>query len=225
MNKVKIGKGNLMGKKINWITIIGLDRTENHHNYWVCECECGTKFIAIGNNIVRGKTKSCGCMKIAFAPWYKRTHGDCNARLYHIWASMKKRTLNKNEKRYKDYGGRGIKVCDKWLDYEGFNEDMNRTYFKHVREFGERQTTIERKDVDGNYCLGNCTWATYQEQSANKRTNVRLELNGKEYTLTEITEKFNINRATLMDRIRKGWSVERSVSTPINYRFLNVVSN
>ena len=224
MNKVKIGKGNLMGKKINWITIVRLDRSEGHHNYWVCKCECGAEFIAIGNNIVRGKTKSCGCMKKAIAPWLKRTHGDCGTRFYYTWASMKSRITSKGNERYEDYGGRGIKLYEKWLEYEGFKLDMYASYLKHIEEFGELETTIERKDVDGDYCPDNCTWATRTEQCANKRNSVKLDLYGRMYSLAEITQEFRINRTTFSDRLKKGWSVERSVSTPVNNRFLNVAS-
>lgn len=222
MNEVKIGKGNLLGKKFNWITILRLDRTENHHNYWVCECDCGTKFIAIGNNIIRGKTKSCGCMKKAFAPWHKRTHGDCGTRFYYTWASMKSRITSKNNERYRDYGGRGLSLYDKWLDYEGFKADMYPSYLKHVEEFGEHQTTIERKDVDGDYCPSNCTWATYQEQAMNTRLTVRIEYEGNVYSLTEISEYFNINKSTFKDRLRKGWSTEKSILTPVKHPHLDM---
>ena len=225
MHNVKIGKGNLMGKKFNMITILRLDRSEGHHNYWVCKCECGAEFIAIGNNIVRGKTKSCGCMKKAIAPWLKRTHGDCGTRFYYTWASMKSRTTSKSNERYGDYGGRGIRLHEKWLDYEGFKSDMYASYLKHVEGLGELETTIERKDVDGDYCPDNCTWATREEQGKNTRRTIRLVFQGKPYTIKELAQKINMNPYTFKDRIVRGWGVERAVSTPVNYRFLNVASH
>ena len=219
-----MNKGNLMGKKFERVTVIRLDRVQGHHNYWFCRCDCGTEFVTIGNNLSRGLTKSCGCLRRETTSLIMKTHGDCKTKFYYIWGSLKGRTQNKKNKRYGDYGGRGINICAKWLEYEGFKDDMYLLYLEHCREFGESNTTIERKDVNGDYYMDNCTWATYQEQNSNKRTTVRLELHGQKYSLTEITEKFNINRTTFSERLKKGWSVERSVLTPANYRFLNVAS-
>ena len=154
-------------------------------------------------------------MKIAFASQVGRTHGDSGTRMCKTWYSIRRRAFNTHNPRFKDYGGRGIKLCDRWLDYENFKSDMQQSYIEHVREFGEFDTTIERKDVDGDYCPENCTWATREEQGSNKRNTVKLNYHGETFTLRQLSENFNINYYALKDRIYRGWDIESSLTIPV----------
>jgi len=98
------------------------------------------------------------------------THGQSNSRFYSIWRAMKVRCSNENHIAYKNYGGRGIKVCDRWFtSFENFEADMFESYEQHVKEFSEKQTSIDRVNPNGNYEPRNCRWATNLEQSKNKR--------------------------------------------------------
>lgn len=98
----------------------------------------------------------------------KERHGMRHTRFYNIWCGMKARCFNSSSKDYKNYGSKGIIVCDKWFKFSGFSKDMLIPYIKHLEKFGSMDTTIERKDVLGNYFFRNCKWATKKEQANNK---------------------------------------------------------
>ncbi|MGH7974979.1 MAG: hypothetical protein ACREBR_05610 [bacterium] len=108
-------------------------------------------------------------------------HGEGKTRFYIIWAGMKTRCLNKNTSYYNRYGGRGIKMCDRWLSFLNFKDDMYQLYLDHVKEFGESSTSLDRKDVNKNYELSNCKWATNSEQVRNCRDSTQ-SINYTEHT-------------------------------------------
>lgn len=136
-------------------------------------------------------------------------------RLQHIWSSMKQRCYNENAKSYKNYGGRGIKVCDEWKnDYESFEEWALKSGYEERACYGKY--TIERIDVNGDYCPDNCCWKTAKEQGNNRRTNRVIEYNGDIHTLMEWSEILEMNYQTLRGRINNyGWSIEKAFTTPI----------
>lgn len=140
-----------------------------------------------------------------------RKHGLCKTKEYMIYSKMKDRCCNKNAKDYYLYGGRGIKVCDRWLEcFENFYTDMGpKPTPKH---------TIDRIDNNGDYCPENCRWITQKEQNRNQRTNHILEFNGKKLPLVVWAELLNLERRTLCSRINKlGWSVEKALTTPLKF--------
>lgn len=168
-------KEDIIGKKFNKITILDIVGKNKSYNIIVkCLCDCGNTFETLYTRVKHGRTKSCGCLVVeAFKQgrYLKTKHGMYKTRIYRIWCNMKDRCSNINNVRYSSYGGRGIKVCKRWKDsFENFKEDMYESYVKHVEDFGEKDTTIERKNVNGNYELTNCTWATLREQTNNQRT-------------------------------------------------------
>lgn len=140
--------------------------TKDNHKRWLCECECGNNVIVDGRDLRKGATKSCGCLlreKVSDRIIKMNTkHGDAHTRLYHIWQNMKDRCYRAKNKHYKDYGGRGITVCNEWFDYITFKKwSINNGYQSNL--------TIDRIDVNGNYEPSNCRWITIQEQQRNKR--------------------------------------------------------
>ena len=132
-----------------------------------------------------------------------------DSRLYRIWYGMVARCDNPNNHAYNQYGDRGIKVSDRWHDYKLFTEDMYESYQEHVKEFGENQTTLDRIDVNGDYCLENCRWATRKEQSNNRRNNVYLD---SDETLTEFCEKNKLDYDLVYSRLQRGWTLEDAIS-------------
>lgn len=129
------------------------------------------------------------------------------------WTAIKRRCLNSNTPEYPNYGGRGISVCQRWLDkFENFYEDIG------VRP--SKKHSIDRIDVNGNYEPSNCRWATVSEQQNNRRNNVRLEFNGLEMTISEWAKRLRMNNSIIESRLRKGWSIEAALTYPKFSRYL-----
>lgn len=173
-----------------------------------CRCSCGNTVIVAGNKLRTGHTKSCGCLNKEITKKLSTTHGFSKTRLYRIWRSMLSRCTNINNSQYKNYGDRGIMVCDRWKKFENFKEDMYDSYLKHIEKYGKKNTTIDRIDVNGNYCKENCRWATQKEQANNRRNNHYITYNNETHTLKEWSEILGINYYHLGECIRTGKSFE-----------------
>ena len=167
---------------------------------WVCRCDCSTIISIIGNNLTNGKSRSCGCLRI--------THGLSDTPEYHAWQHMKQRCYDSGSEAYHNYGGRGIVVCDRWLNsFENFYADMG---LRPGDEF-----SIERRNVDGNYEPNNCYWATMLTQQNNKRNNRVYTVGDEIKTLTEWSRDVNINRTTIDERLKRGMSFEEAITQPV----------
>ena len=220
MGKLK----DLTGQKINHWTVLG--RAENYIQpngksvvMWRCQCDCerGTVADIRGDTLRLGQSTQCVfCARTIAANEASKilsTHKERHTRLYGIWSKMKSRCNNPNLPDYKDYGGRGITVCDEWQNsYEAFRDWANQNgYLDHL--------TIDRIDVNGNYEPSNCRWATNKEQSNNRRTNKLITFNGETHNIHEWSEIIGINYNVLYNRLHKSkWSIERALTTPVQIK-------
>lgn len=194
------------GQKFNKLTAIKFShRNKYHQSFWFFKCDCGIERAINVQSVKYGDTKSCGCLKKIMCGKNIK-HGMSKTKTWKSWRSMKERCLNKNAPNYKNYGGRGIAICQEWLGGEGFEN-----FFK---DMGERPKgkSLDRIDNNGNYCKSNCRYATQKEQSSNTRVNHFLTYEGKTQTMKQWAEELGINYITLFGRIKKGWSVEKALT-------------
>jgi len=146
-------------------------------------------------------------------PCYR--HGLAGTRFYKIYDSIIDRCYRKTSKAYKDYGRRGI-TCE-WNNFISFRDDMYESYIEHVKAYGEKNTTIERIDNNGNYSKNNCLWATRTIQANNRRSSKYLTINGQKMTVADWSKLAQINQTVINNRLRRGWKPELAVS---NKKFL-----
>lgn len=192
------------GKKL--VTISGKVKT---NLYWICACECGNEII-LPSHRLHGHTLSCGCLATDVLIERNTVHGKTNTPEYNNWRAMKERCCAESHRQHRDYGGRGITVCPRWLhSFENFLADM-----------GERPTadhTIDRIDNSRGYSPDNCRWATPTEQGRNKRNNATVVIDGREITIIELSEKTGISYTTLYGRINhQKLSPEEAISKTLN---------
>jgi hypothetical protein len=185
--------------------LIAIKRVESNKKYqsrWLCKCDCGSEVVVYAYCLKNGNTKSCGCLKKEL-DW---KHGMTGTRIYSIWVSMKMRCFNEHDCHYKDYGNRGITVCEEWKNsFESF-------YDWSIANGYKDNLTIERIDVNGNYEPSNCKWITNKEQQRNKRNTFYLTYKDTTKSASEWSEITGINSKTIIRRIKNGWTVERTLT-------------
>lgn len=215
MAKIK----NKIGMKFGKLTVVSLDGRKSKRTYWVCRCDCGEVTTARGDKLITGQRISCGCAltekKKSGTGGRRPIHGMTNTRFYAIWKSMKQRCLNVNNKDYARYGGRGIRICDEWMTFENFKNDMLMSYEEHLKLHGEKDTSIDRINTSGDYTRNNSRWATQLVQQQNRTNNKTIHFKGKDYIVSDLARIFNLKPATLFNRLNCGWNLDKSLHTPI----------
>ena len=188
------------------------ENTKDGKASWKCICECGNEITVIGKDLRSGNTKSCGCYSREVASMKAKKHGYSKSRIHNIWLMMKQRCYNPKYPQFKDWGGRGITICDEWLGEHGAEN-----FIKWAKENGYADNLeIDRKNNDGNYCPENCRWATRKEQANNKRCTHLITFNGKTQSIKQWAEEIGINYGTLISRIEDyGWSIEKALTTAV----------
>lgn len=203
-NKGQFTKGSgiidLTNKRFGKLKVIKLDKIVNRRSYWIVECECGKR------KSVRGDTlkviTSCGCVKKKqdiINLGIKNNHELTYHPVYPIWHAMIARCENPKDHAYSDYGARGIGVCEEWHDLKVFTNWADETGFEKGKNL-----SIERKDVNGNYCPENCCWIDRKLQARNKRNTIKLTINGIEKPLSEWSEIYGIKHTLVLARYEKG---------------------
>lgn len=202
------GLPDLTGSVFIRLTVEGyVGKIDKKNHYWKCKCECGETIITLGFSLTSGNTKSCGCLLSEQTRRRMTTHGGYKSPEYCSWASMIRRCTNPNFIQWKDYGGRGIAVCARWMKFGNFISDI-----------GKRPTkshTLDRIDNNKGYFKENCRWATRKEQSNNRDVTVRITAFGVTRPLVDWSQDSGIKRDTIRSRLRSGWDSESSISLPL----------
>ena len=205
-------RDDIIGKTFGRLTVIKIDHLiprynkagglKGHRIYYLCQCECGNTKIVNRDCLLKGNTKSCGCYKKEFAKSSFSIHNLTNHRLYNTWAHMKSRCYRTTDKAYKNYGGRGIKICDEWKNnFKAFYDwAMNNGYNDNL--------TIDRIDVNGNYEPDNCRFITIREKENNKQNNFYITIYNRTQTLSEWCKEKNLDYKKIISRIQRGWTIE-----------------
>lgn len=209
----------LTGQRFGRLVVLERDYSNSKQVSWFCQCDCGNKVSVRSGNLRSGNTQSCGCLFLDKVT----THGGASSRhkskLYHIWSDMKSRCYCETEPNYRKYGARGITVCKEWQDsYTSFLEWANANGYDETLPRGI--CTLDRIDVNGNYCPENCRWITHKQQQNNKTNNCLIEYNGETHTITEWSELLNINVHTIRGRLFSlGWDTDKAFNTPVNTKY------
>ena len=190
----------LTGKKFGKLEVIGVHDTGSRKTYYVCQCDCGNIKVVRADALISGATKSCGCIKkeqdkINLTANHK--HKMSGTRIYETWQDMKRRCYNKQNARYDRYGGRGITVCDEWLNnFQSF-------YDWAISNGYSDDLTIDRIDNDGNYEPSNCRWSTAKEQSNNRGSNINITIGNATKSLMCWCEIFNVDYKKVYARYKR----------------------
>jgi len=221
--RIKINAGDRYGRLV--VVAEAEDRVHpsgHRQRMVVCDCDCGNRVTVQLGNIRSGGTVSCGCFlrELVSRPGRNIKHGhagESDSRTYLAWISMKQRCLNPNNTQYRYYGGRGITVCQRWLDsFTAFLEDMGEC---------PDGLEIERIDNEAGYFKDNCRWATRKEQMRNTRRTNRVAFNGETLCLTDWASRIGVHPDTVRGRLARGWPLELALTTPPQTRGYHLMRN
>lgn len=190
----------IIGLRVGKVVVEAFSHCAGKASHWVCRCDCGNRVIMRRGNLMRNRTTtSCGCSRFS--------HGMTGTPTYSSWSNMIDRCTNPSNKRYVDYQGRGITVCERWMTFANFLANM-----------GERPdaTSLDRIDNDAGYFKENCRWATALEQMNNTRRNTFVEYLGRRQTVSQWAGQLGIPECTLRSRLNRGWSIEDAMQKPIS---------
>lgn len=199
----------LTGQKFGRLTVESFaGKNSRRYATWLCQCDCGNKTVVCGSDLRSGNTKSCGCYHDEVSRDRHKRHGMCHTKLYYVWVGMRGRCFNPNNKSYKNYGGRGITVCDEWKDsFSAFYDWALSNGYKDG-------LSIDRIKNNSDYSPENCRWTTQKVQNNNRRSNHFIEFNGETHTISEWAAKLGLTNRTLEKRISKGEPIEKAFGPP-----------
>lgn len=197
----------LRGIRFGYLTAVEPSNERSGHCIkWVCKCDCGRVSLVSARSLVTGRTKSCGCKKGQMCRDANVTHDMSGSPLYDVYNQMVARCSSPRNHAYQNYGGRGIKVCDEWLNDRA-------TFFSWAKANGYSPgLSIDRIDNNGDYSPENCRLVTRSIQNNNKRSNHPVVLNGELMSLADACRKIGAKYSTIRSRLRSGWTVERALN-------------
>jgi hypothetical protein len=193
--------------RLEVVKFAGLDK--KHIALWVCQCDCGNQKVVRSDRLKSGKTRSCGCLQKELLSLsklnneYNLTHGLSKTKLYRVWVGIKDRCFDEKRATYKNYGGRGITVCDEWRN------DFKAFYDWAIANGYKEGLTIDRINNDGNYEPNNCRWATRIEQNNNTRRNRYITFNEETLTLTEWAKRLGVSYQRIQSILSRGYGLEK----------------
>lgn len=197
----------ITGQRFSQLLVLRLVCVNMKHSFWLCKCDCGEPTVVTANNLKAGRSKSCGCFRRQALITRNTTHGLCHKRIYKVYMGMIARCHRQGHKQFRDYGGRGIYVCERWRD------DI-RNFAEDIGPCPSDRHSIERINNDGPYCKENCCWATPDVQAQNRRSTVNITHNGRTQCVSNWAKELGINKGTIYSRLQSGWSTEQTL-TPI----------
>lgn len=210
---------NEAGKRYGNLQVISFNSTRRGSAMWNCICDCGKESVVMGADLRRGATTSCGCYGLERTRAANRKHGHSakneSTRTYDTWRGIKKRCSNPKAVGYENYGGRGIKVCERWWNsFENFLKDM-----------GEKPIgmSIGRINNNGNYCPENCRWETREQQANNSRNCRYINFGGKIQNSLAWAKELGIKPSVLSWRLNNGWTIEEALTTPYHPKIAQAV--
>ncbi len=192
----------LTGQKFGRLTVIERASNQGTQTMWLCICKCGKQSIAASGHLKSGRIKSCGCLAIKLRTKHGHNCRNKRSKTYVTWQNIIQRCTNSNHKHYKHYGGRGIRVCEAWMKFENFFEDM-----------GEKpeELSIDRINNNGDYCKVNCKWSDRKEQHRNTRRAILVTINGVIKPLAEWCEMYQKPYYKVKNRLNLGWTPEEAL--------------
>ena len=205
------GVMDLVGQQFGELTVVSFSHMDYRHEAnWLCKCSCGCGTVVSTGKLKSGHTRTCGHANITLV---KHKEGYFPARdhprLYGVWQGMKSRCYNKNNGSFPNYGGRGISVCDEWRSFGVFCEWALSNGYDETAKFGE--CTLDRIDVNGDYCPSNCRFVDAETQMNNKANNRVITLNGETDTLANWAKRLGLKYGTVMQRLARGHTVEEAL--------------
>ena len=201
---------NLVGQKFGKLTVIKISGHDNHGKItWECHCECGNATVSTTGDLRSGSSRSCGCsrngkiMPLTFARSINAVPE------WLAWKNIIQRCTNPHHKAYENYGGRGIKICDEWK-----NDFL--AFYNHIGKRPTPKHEVDRIDNEVGYVPENVRWATRKEQSNNRRSNRLITYKEKTMTISQWADEIGIDRKSIQNRIRAGWSVDKTLTEPLH---------
>lgn len=197
------------GKRFGRLVVVKRAANSGRTTRWECLCDCGNVVTVRQPDLHAGRTQSCGCIHKEQLADRNRTHNLSYTRLCSIWRAMKVRCYSTKSKAYSNYGGRGIAVCDEWKN------NLEAFYSWAIAHGYDEHLTLDRIDVNGNYCPENCRWTDRKTQANNTRSNRVIEYDGKRLTIAQWSSETGIKPHTIRRRLELGWTIEKALKTPV----------